>query len=192
MDVLLLVLQVLFISPVLLRLAKPRDAGPEGRTSTLVEMRAGFRRPPMLLHGMSVILLWVALAIASRSGAVSRAVTVHGTLGAACLLAGTAMFTWSFGALRSWRLLPELDAGHQLCTTGPYAIVRHPMYMALDLLAVGSAIWVPTPFVIIAAMLVMVGGDLRARAEERALLFRFGDHYRQYMNRVRRAIPGVY
>ena len=94
----------------------------------------------------------------------------------------------SMAALRSWRLLPKIDADHQLCTTGPYAFVRHPMYLALDVLAVGSAVWVPTVPVVTGALLLIVGGELRASLEEQALAQAFGERYRDYAKRVPRRV----
>jgi protein-S-isoprenylcysteine O-methyltransferase Ste14 len=46
--------------------------------------------------------------------------------------------------------------------------------------------------VILGAVLLFAGGDLRARQEEAVLIARFGDEYREYMGRVNRAIPGIY
>jgi protein-S-isoprenylcysteine O-methyltransferase Ste14 len=66
------------------------------------------------------------------------------------------------------------------------------MYVAVDLLALGSAAWVPTRLVIVGALLLLVGGDLRARAEEKVLVEAFGRRYRDYMTRVRRMLPGIY
>ncbi len=113
-------------------------------------------------------------------------------LGALTIVAGTALLAWSLSALRSWRFLPEITLDHELCTTGPYALVRHPNYLALDLLGLGSATWLPTMPMLIAAVLLVVGGDWRARVEEKALIGAFGDRYRDYMRRVRRSIPGIY
>ena len=62
----------------------------------------------------------------------------------------------------------------------------------LNLLALGSAIWVPTPILWIAFLLMVIGSDLRARAEERILEDAFGDSYREYCKRTRRFVPGVY
>jgi protein-S-isoprenylcysteine O-methyltransferase Ste14 len=92
----------------------------------------------------------------------------------------------------SWRLLARLDAGHALCVDGPYRFVRHPIYLAMDLWAVGSALTCPTAATIAGAAVIFVGSDLRARAEEGFLVAVFGDEYRAYAARVRRLLPGVY
>lgn len=44
----------------------------------------------------------------------------------------------------------------------------------------------------IAWPLQTLGGDARARLEERLLIEVFGDRYREYMRRVRRTIPFLY
>jgi len=46
--------------------------------------------------------------------------------------------------------------------------------------------------VLVGTTLVIAGGDIRARAEEKILLQAFGERYRDYMKRARRLIPGLY
>jgi protein-S-isoprenylcysteine O-methyltransferase Ste14 len=113
-------------------------------------------------------------------------------VGAAIIAIGMMIAVSTLFVFRSWRYRAKLDAGHQLATNGPFRYMRHPIYMGLNLLAVGSAIWVPTPTLGIAALLMIVGSDLRGRAEEKLLLEGFGATYRDYCNRTRRFIPGIY
>jgi protein-S-isoprenylcysteine O-methyltransferase Ste14 len=93
---------------------------------------------------------------------------------------------------RSWRFRAALDQGHQLATGGPFRILRHPIYMSLNLLALGSAIWVPTPTLWVAVLLMALGSDVRGRAEERILEEAFGARYRDYCRRTSRFLPYVY
>jgi len=93
---------------------------------------------------------------------------------------------------RSWRFRAQLDKGHELATGGPFRLLRHPIYMGLNLLALGSAIWAPTLMLWIAFAWMTIGGDLRGRAEERILEEAFGDSYRGYCRRTRRFVPYVY
>ncbi len=113
-------------------------------------------------------------------------------LGAALILAGAALAVWSTAVFRSWRFAAKLDAGHELCTRGPFAIVRHPIYTALDLLALGSFLWLPSILLACAFVAVAFVSDLRGRTEEKLLLATFGDRYRDYLARVRRFVPFVY
>jgi protein-S-isoprenylcysteine O-methyltransferase Ste14 len=51
---------------------------------------------------------------------------------------------------------------------------------------------VPTPITWTGFVLMVIGGDLRARSEEKLLEQAFGDRYRAYRARTRRFVPGVY
>jgi len=53
-------------------------------------------------------------------------------------------------------------------------------------------VWIPTEILWASLLLVFVGGDLRARAEEKLLTQVFGDTYSVYCNRTSRFLPGIY
>lgn len=82
----------------------------------------------------------------------------------------------------------QLFADHQLITSGPYAMVRHPMYVGLMLAAWGSlliyATWTTVYFAVFAPALLM-----RARREEVALSAEFGAQWQDYCKRVPAFIP---
>jgi protein-S-isoprenylcysteine O-methyltransferase Ste14 len=113
-------------------------------------------------------------------------------LGAVIIVAGAALTMWALLYFRSWRFRAKLDAGHELATGGPFHYLRHPIYMGLNLLAIGTAVWIPTPIILAATALMILGSDIRARAEEGILVAAFGDAYREYSARTKRFFPGVY
>jgi protein-S-isoprenylcysteine O-methyltransferase Ste14 len=187
-----LLLQGLFASLILVRLLWPRPRQPSGAASIArTAVRDDRASPILVLHALGWLGLYAAVAHAVASGAVAEA-PPRAVLGAFLLIAGGVLGAWAFSTLRSWRLRPAIDPGHELSTTGPYALVRHPNYLALDLVAVGSAVWAFTVPMVLAAVVVIVAGDLRARAEEQVLLQAFGDAYRDYARRVNRLLPGIY
>lgn len=112
--------------------------------------------------------------------------------GAALSLAGGGLMAWAVLHFRSWRYAAALEAGHELATGGPFAVVRHPVYAGMDLVALGAALWVPTANVVAGALLVFAVGDGRARAEEGLLRAAFGGEYAAYAARTRRFFPGLY
>lgn len=189
MDVLLPILQVLFFAPVLIRLATGSGAHAQ---ADLRQSWEALRHPGIFIQLVGGVGMFGGTTLALVTERVSRPVTPQGVVGAAIILIAVVLLSWSLATLRSWRFLPEVDTNHELCTAGPYALVRHPMYLAIDLLALGVAIWVPSVAIIIGAVALVVGGDVRAREEERVLLKFFGERYRDYMGRVRRTIPKIY
>src|SRR5437868_4605452 len=109
--------------------------------------------------------------------------------GALLILGGGALMCCARLAFASWRFRAQIDLGHQLATGGPFRLIRHPIYTGLDLLAFGTALWIPTPLVWLGTLVMTVVGDLRARAEELLLERAFGDTYREYRYRTSRFIP---
>lgn len=82
----------------------------------------------------------------------------------------------------------QLFTDHQLITTGPYGIVRHPMYIGLILAATGAhliyATWTTLFFFCFAPLT-----SIRARREEQALAAEFGEQWREYCRRVPAFFP---
>ena len=77
-----------------------------------------------------------------------------------------------------------------LMTDGIYAKVRHPQYTGLFIIIFGEGIvhW-PTIVSVIAFPIIVVAYTLLARKEERQMLEKFGDAYREYCRRVPAFIP---
>ena len=82
----------------------------------------------------------------------------------------------------------QLFEGHQLITSGPYAIVRHPMYTGLFLAALGSLLiyttWTTVYFACFAPLMFV-----RARREETALSAEFGEQWKEYCKHVPSFFP---
>jgi protein-S-isoprenylcysteine O-methyltransferase Ste14 len=123
---------------------------------------------------------------------VFRAAPLQRAIGAAIILFGAILIYLARAAFASWRFRAQIEPGHELATTGPFRLIRHPLYAGLDLLALGTAIWIPTVLAWLGAALMVLAGDLRARAEEPLLERAFGDTYRIYQRRSWRFLPGVY
>jgi protein-S-isoprenylcysteine O-methyltransferase Ste14 len=90
---------------------------------------------------------------------------------------------------RSWRMAILPGERTELVTTGPYAVVRHPIY-ALSILLMGcSAAVLPTPTMLAIACVHAFLMVLKARREERHLAATHGDHYRDYERRTGGFLP---
>ena len=107
-------------------------------------------------------------------------------------VAGIAFAIWArehLGALWSGRVTLKED--HRIIKSGPYGIVRHPIYTGIffGLLAVVIVRGEITGFIGLA--LFLAGIARKIQMEERLLVEHFGDEYRQYRKEVRALIPFV-
>jgi protein-S-isoprenylcysteine O-methyltransferase Ste14 len=151
-----------------------------------------FSRILVAFHGLGFAVMYSAIGSTVFSRHVPLRCAGHAPIGALVIVAGAALAAWALMYFGSWRLQAALDAGHQLATGGPFRLLRHPLYLALNLLALGSALWVPTTISWVALVLIVIGGDLRARAEESLLKRAFGPVYEAYCAQTPRFLPGIY
>jgi protein-S-isoprenylcysteine O-methyltransferase Ste14 len=91
---------------------------------------------------------------------------------------------------KNWSLVARTRADHQLVRTGPFAMVRHPIYLALllYLISIAAALghWHQ---LVIAVPLYLAGTLIRIRDEEALLRAQFGDEHARYVRDVPALIP---
>lgn len=83
----------------------------------------------------------------------------------------------------------ETRADHQLVTSGPYRYVRHPLYTVGIMMFFALALMAANWFIAVATSIVLVMLLVRLPKEEAKLIERFGDDYRQYMQRTGKLLP---
>ena len=96
---------------------------------------------------------------------------------------------WHLG--RNWGMPMSRKEQPELVTSGPYSLIRHPIYAGLIVAMLGSAIGVN---IFWAVMIVPVGGYFiySARREETLMLQLFPEHYRAYMARTGMLAPRLF
>lgn len=139
-----------------------------------------------------VLLLWVGLA----PGVAGRGWGDGGTgptrVGLGLLVVGAAVGASAVTALgRNLTPFPVPRRGAVLVTSGPYARVRHPIYSAVMLLALGWAAGTGSGLTWAGAAVLGLLFDAKARFEERALGRAF-PAYAAYVRRTKRFLPFVY
>jgi len=132
-----------------------------------------------LLHVSSHAQLW-------------RTTLATGVAADCVVVAGFAFSVWARVTLgRNWSAEVTFKQDHELIESGPYALVRHPIYLGLFMMGLGTAM--DYGRVVGFGVLVALCGGLwwKARLEERVMSSHFPDAYAAYRARVRAIIPSL-
>jgi protein-S-isoprenylcysteine O-methyltransferase Ste14 len=163
---------------------------------TTVQMKsdvAGFHR---MIASLGVFLLFEPQAAAgfggSRSG--GRLWPDNLTLDWGFFALATAGFAFCWWARlhlgRLWSGFVTLKEGHSIVDTGPYGLVRHPIYAGVMVAALATALITASPIALVGAMMVAIGFSMTARIEEGFLRRELGaDAYDSYARRVGMLVP---
>lgn len=93
---------------------------------------------------------------------------------------------------RQFRIQAGLYEDHQLVRSGPYTVVRHPIYASLLALTLATGILMARlQWLIVGLALCIAGNEIRVRTEDRLLEGRFGEEFREYRRKVRAYVPFV-
>jgi methanethiol S-methyltransferase len=89
-----------------------------------------------------------------------------------------------------WRKIHKARGQDKLMTSGIYSRVRHPQYTGLFIILFGEGVvhW-PTLLSVLAFPIIVVAYASLAKREEKQMLDKFGDEYRDYQERVPMFIP---
>ena len=110
-------------------------------------------------------------------------------LGCALMLAGSSLFLAGLFRLGpNLTPLPRPKPDATLVQTGPYRLVRHPIYAGGIALAYGWALFVQGWLTLVYATVLLIFLDVKSAREERWLTAKFPD-YPDYQRRVRKLIP---
>ena len=178
----------------LLAFAAPLVLTVGGRRRSL-DTRPGHGRSDRvpLLANLTAFGLFFPSLLAFRGTPEGYAALLLALTGCLLAVAGAALVLRSRMELGpAWSFVPMADQATGLVTTGPYRLVRHPIYLGLSVLAMGEALafasW-PAFFVVLAGIVPTF--LWRSSAEEKLLTATFGERYARYRKQAKMIIPGL-
>jgi protein-S-isoprenylcysteine O-methyltransferase Ste14 len=144
-----------------------------------------------LLHALSGATALIA-GVYTQTGFMASAGFIK-PLGLAIFGAGMVLFAVAAAYLKRAFLGDVEPATDKLVTTGPYRLVRHPLYLGMFVAAFGVAVAFRSLWGWLITLAVFAPAGLwRARLEEQALARRFGEEWERYARCTRFVLPLIY
>jgi len=149
-----------------------------------------------LAHRIPLGCSYVLLAGSHLPPLMNLSITPHadwtGAMGAFICVLGLLVTLWARWTLGgNWSSAVTFKQGHELIRTGPYRLVRHPIYTGLLVMALGKALdfgqlrcWLALPFMAVAFW-------IKLKQEEKLLLRHFPQEYPIYRKQVKALVPFV-
>jgi protein-S-isoprenylcysteine O-methyltransferase Ste14 len=160
-----------------------------GRTEKRAATRETWIYRIVIFAGAILIAPWTAQVLGERP---TWQVGYYGACGfVGVMLMGLALTWWArihLGGL--WSSAITRKEKHRLIETGPYALVRHPIYTGLIIALLATAAIEATQVAPLGALLIALGLWVKARAEERFLSTELApETYESYRRRVPMLVP---
>lgn len=107
--------------------------------------------------------------------------------------AGLAFAIWARRHLgQHWSGEITIKVDHELIQTGPYRLVRHPIYTGLLTMCLGTALLTGERLALLGLAMVFYAYYRKTRLEEANLNIVFGPRYDAYRSKTSAIIPGIY
>jgi protein-S-isoprenylcysteine O-methyltransferase Ste14 len=134
---------------------------------------------------LSIVLFGLMIALELSRGAIPRSPFARddlaGPLGGILVLCGLALRSWAAGILRK---------GSEITSSGPYRLVRNPLYAGSFLMMIGFALLIASPLsVAITSVPIVLIYIITIRSEERRLAASFPQQWEEYARSTPRLIP---
>ena len=111
-------------------------------------------------------------------------------LNAAVTVAGLLFAVWAREHLgRNWSRSVTIKQGHEMITTGPYAVLRHPIYTGILAGFLGMAIAISQVRGFIVFVLIFLVFWPKLRMEEKWMRSQFGETYATYARQTAALVP---
>ncbi len=108
-------------------------------------------------------------------------------------MAGLGIAVWARVHLgQFWSARVTLKEGHELIQSGPYSLVRHPIYSGILIAVFGTALFIGEWRALLGVFLIWLGHTQKARREEKLLSEQFGEVFARYRQRTGALLPRLF
>jgi protein-S-isoprenylcysteine O-methyltransferase Ste14 len=187
------VLDVAWVGWLIYWLGEPLYAGVKGKSKKVAKRGRGALVSYLLLmaaFGVLQITFTGQLGFLATGPLPSSA--PFDILGLVFALAGLSFMVWARVYLGSnWSPTAVLKENQELVTSGPYALVRNPIYLGLTIAVIGTGVVFGGYRVLVSITFVLLFSWVRIREEERLMSDQFGSVFQSYKERVWAFLPGV-
>jgi protein-S-isoprenylcysteine O-methyltransferase Ste14 len=122
----------------------------------------------------------------------SNAPALAAIMGDLIILLGYGLFVWVLRVNRYASRTVEVEQSQQVISSGPYSIVRHPMYLSSFLMYLATPLALGSYWAMISALLIIPILAFRTINEEKVLTSQL-QGYQEYKRKIRyRVIPGMW
>lgn len=141
----------------------------------------------------NLALLLIIVPIRSLSHRLLPDAMIVRVMGLAIEGFGLALAIWARRVLgRNWSGEITIKEDHELVRTGPYAVVRHPIYTALLAMYAGTAIVSGQVHGLLGLLVGIIAYLRKTWMEEANLVNAFGKRYDEYREETWAIVPGLY
>jgi protein-S-isoprenylcysteine O-methyltransferase Ste14 len=162
--------------------AEPQELRREGRWPSIVRVVRS-----------TLLVVFLVLYALGNPWLRTLSLPFYGWVRATGIIMGTLslmLYAWSRLTIgRAWSSPLRMQEKHQLVTTGPYAVVRHPIYLSMILFMTGITLVTGNWFLIAFLLISFVDLMVRIPKEERMMIEEFGKEYDEYRLRTGKLLP---
>jgi protein-S-isoprenylcysteine O-methyltransferase Ste14 len=161
------------------------------RTKRTVERSGGMARLAVIAVLLALVLTR-PLANSSLHDQIWAPSRVLSLVAVVLLVIGALFAIWArvtIGA--NWSGTVTFKQDHQLMQSGPYHVVRHPIYSGLQLMGLASVLQYDEPYGFLMMVVVVAMFIPKILLEEKLMTEHFPDEYPQYRRRVKAIIPFI-